>query len=112
MITRFNTHIYKALQGMLSFMKQNPACLRLAAVMLLVTMACSLPGAVQKTPVEKPPAPTIPSAPAVTVTPGTGSSGSVQLPAGDLSNALESDRLGNPHTNYGPPGAYTRGGSQ
>jgi hypothetical protein len=29
------------------------------------------------------------------------------IPAGILSNAVESDRLGNPRTDYGPPGAYT-----
>ena len=94
MLTRFNTHIYKILQGIHSFMKQNPACLQLAVVMLLVTMACGLPGAVQKTPVENPltpvPTPTIPSAPALTptipsepaktVNPGSGPSSPIQLP--------------------------------
>jgi hypothetical protein len=84
MFTKFNATIVNDLQRLLWFLKQNPACHRLLAVMLLVTMACGLPGVVQKTPVENPstpaPTPTIPSEPAITVTPGSGPSGFIQLP--------------------------------
>jgi hypothetical protein len=48
MLTKCNIFIIKALRGLPLFIRQNPACLRLAAVMLLLTMACSLPGIGQK----------------------------------------------------------------